>query len=80
MLHDVYVEHDYSSVCTDCGLVQTMGGFSLPPSMVDRSIVSVLVLQGRISDSEIFQNQCSNCPSEESIGHESYELVKDSDV
>lgn len=75
MLHDAYVDYEYSSVCKLCGVVQTMGGYQLKPELVPKPIVSALVIQGRISEAEIFPNDCHNCPSEESLGHETYELI-----
>ncbi len=75
MLHDAYVDYEYSSVCKLCGIVQTMGGYQLSTQSVPKPIVSALVIQGRISEAEIFPNHCDNCPSEESLGHESYELI-----
>jgi len=75
MLHDAYVDYEYSSVCKLCGVLQTMGGYQLSSHLVEKPILSALVLQGRISEAEIFPNDCYNCPSEESLGHETYELI-----
>lgn len=78
MLHDALIEFEYSTTCKDCGNLLKAGMGELTPEFCEPAILSVLVLQGQVSNAEVFPySGCDICPDSDGLGYESYTLIRE---
>lgn len=76
MLHDAYINATSQATCLTCGAEGLRMDATFEAKGFEKSILSALVLQGQVTQTEIDEIKCLVCPSSESIVHDTYQLVR----